>query len=70
VDRVLADAALDLQVDWRLQAINVELMYERWRGAPQADRARAYATYAIAVDREESACRSYASLVAKCGRDW
>ena len=58
----LADALIDLYVDWREECTAVHFTYERWRRAPKHDTATAFAAYSAALDREERAGNVYAAL--------
>jgi hypothetical protein len=48
--------------------VAVEHAYRGWVSAPAADATFAFATYRIALDREELASDVYAELVARVGR--
>jgi hypothetical protein len=54
------DVLLEDYVSWREECAAVWLAYQRWTAAGRARRAPAYAEYAAALDREESAARVYA----------
>jgi hypothetical protein len=59
----LIDTMMDLYCEWRTECKQVHATYERFSLASRADRAAAYAAYAAALDREESACRDYAAHI-------
>lgn len=59
----LVDLLIDLYCDWRTACAEVWRAYERWSDASGADRAVAFASYAGALDREQSACDSYAAQI-------
>jgi hypothetical protein len=59
----LTDALIDSYVKWREQSGAVAESYRSWDRAPRDERAVAYATYVLALDREEHAARAYRSLV-------
>jgi hypothetical protein len=56
-----AHRVLELYCDWRTACGAVQAAYERFGNARSAQRANAFAAYVAALDREESACRSYAA---------
>jgi hypothetical protein len=58
VDR-LADRMIELYCDWRTVCVEVQRAYDEFSRAPAPD----YATYAAALDREQSACETYAAQV-------
>jgi hypothetical protein len=59
----LVDRMMDLYCDWRAESAAVQTAYERFRDAATADRTVAFAAYLAALDREESACASYAEQI-------
>jgi hypothetical protein len=59
----LTDALIDSYVEWRELSGTVAESYRSWDRAPRDERAVAYATYVLALDREEQAARAYRSLV-------
>jgi hypothetical protein len=64
---LLADALIELYVDWREECHSVQTAYERWIGAGREDRAEAFAVYGAALDREERAGERYAELIRRAG---
>lgn len=59
----LVDQMMELYCDWRTECAQVRTTYDRFLGASPADRAAAFGAYTDALDREESACQSYAAQV-------
>ena len=59
----LVDELLARYVEWREDAAAVADAHGRWRAAPAAERAVAFAAYRAAVDQEESAAAAYAAAV-------
>jgi hypothetical protein len=59
----LVDRLIDLYCDWRTACAEVQTLYECFCEAPASERAVAFAAYAAALDREESACQAYAAQV-------
>lgn len=59
----LVDRMIELYCDWRTESAAVQAAYERFLDAMAPDRARAFAAYFAALDREESAADSYAAQV-------
>jgi hypothetical protein len=59
----LVDRMMDLYCDWRTECAEVQAAYDRFLDASAPDRAAAFAAYTAALDREESACESYAAQV-------
>jgi hypothetical protein len=57
------DLMIDLYCDWRTDCGEVRAAYERFLDAPACDRTTAFAAYVAALDREQSACESYAEQV-------
>jgi len=63
VEDVLVDRLIELYCDWRTACAEVRAAYERFCRACASDRELAFAAYAAALDREESACEDYAGQV-------
>jgi hypothetical protein len=61
----LIDRLMDMYVEWREECAALWEAYARWRAAPPADRARAFASHRAALDREEWAAHVYADLVGR-----
>lgn len=59
----LVDRMMELYCDWRTESAEVQTAYDRFSDSSPADRAAAFAAYTAALDREESACASYAAQV-------
>ena len=59
----LVDRMIELYCDWRTACWDVRAAYEQFLDAPSPDRTVAFAVYTAALDREESACESYAAQV-------
>jgi hypothetical protein len=59
----LVDRLIELYCDWRTECAHVQAAYKRFADAELADSALAFAAYAAALDREESACQSYAAQI-------
>ena len=59
----LVDRMIDLYCDWRSESAAVEAAYQRFSDAAGSERAVAFAAYMAALDREESACASYAEQI-------
>jgi hypothetical protein len=59
----LVDRLIELYCDWRTECAQVQAAYERFLGAEPDDRTLTFAAYAAALDREESACESYAAQI-------
>jgi hypothetical protein len=59
----LVDRMIELYCDWRTECEVVRAAYERFCTVPASERAIAFAAYAAALDREESACESYAAKI-------
>jgi hypothetical protein len=59
----LVDQMMELYCDWRTECGEVRTTYDRFLDASAPDRAAAFAAYTAALDREESACQSYAAQV-------
>jgi hypothetical protein len=63
VEDLLVDRLIELYCDWRTACAEVRAAYERSCRACASDRALAFAAYAAALDREESACEDYAGQI-------
>lgn len=61
----LIDTMMDLYCEWRTECKQVHAAYERFALASGSERTGAYAAYTAALDREESACRTYAAHIGK-----
>ena len=59
----LVDLLIDLYCDWRTACAEVWAAYERLNSASASERAVAFAAYTAALDREQSACESYAAHI-------
>jgi hypothetical protein len=59
----LVDRMIDLYCDWRTDCAEVRAAYERFLNTSACDRTPAFAAYLAALDREQSACESYAEQV-------
>jgi hypothetical protein len=59
----LVDRLIELYCDWRTACWDVRAAYEWFLDAPARDRAVAFAAYTAVLDREESACESYAAHI-------
>lgn len=59
----LVDRVIELYCDWLTSCAEVRAAYEYWRDAPRSERSAAYAVYGAALDREQSACDSYAAQI-------
>jgi len=59
----LIDRMIELYCDWRTACWDARTAYEWFLDAPARDRAAAFAAYTAALDREESACESYAAHI-------
>ena len=59
----LVDRLIELYCDWRTECAHVQAAYERFADAEPTDSTLAFAAYAAALDREESACESYAAQI-------
>jgi hypothetical protein len=59
----LIDRMIELYCDWRTACWDARTAYEWFLDAPARDRAVAFAAYTAALDREESACESYAAHI-------
>lgn len=51
---------------WRDAALDAELAFRWWAGAPPSERAAAAAVYLAAIEREEKAANEYRSAVEAC----
>lgn len=56
----LVDRLIDLYCDWRTACSEVRTAYGQLTAAAAEERARAYAVFGAALDREESAAGEYA----------
>jgi len=63
VEELLVDRLIELYCDWRTACGEVRDAYERFCRACAADRELAFAAYAAALDREQSACEDYAGQI-------
>lgn len=63
IESELVDRLMDLYCDWRTECAEVQRAYDRFSHASPSDRDAAFAAYTAALDREESACASYAAQV-------
>lgn len=63
VEDLLVDRLIELYCDWRTACAEVRAAYERFCRACGSDRRLAFAAYAAALDREESACEDYAGQI-------
>jgi hypothetical protein len=68
IDARLLDAMFNSYIDWFDECQQVRLAYRRWRSAGRGDAAGAFAGYAAALDREESASKVYARHVTSASR--
>ncbi len=59
----LVDRMIELYCDWRIACAQVRAAYERFSDAPASDRTVAFAAYAAALDREQSACDDYSRQI-------
>jgi hypothetical protein len=59
----LIDGLMESYCDWRQLCVNVRATYERFKVAPAADRAPAFAAYETALDQEQAAAGVYAEQV-------
>jgi hypothetical protein len=66
----LVDRMIELYCDWRTECAAVQSAYERFLDASASDRATTFAAYTAALDREESACESYAAQVRLIEARW
>jgi hypothetical protein len=57
--QAVVDELLDSYLSWREECAALELAYERWIRAAEADRALAFAVYSAQLDLEEHAARCY-----------
>ena len=64
----MADEMLAAYVDWRETAAKSEVAYRRWSHGPGLGRELRFATFVAALDQEESAAASYASVVGDLAR--
>jgi hypothetical protein len=61
--RALIRASDDAYADWRRESRTVERLYRRWSEAPDGRRARCFAAYTAALEREQRAAEAYADMV-------
>lgn len=59
----LVDRMIELYCDWRTSCAEVQAAYERFLDASPSDRVVRFAAYQAALDREQSACESYAEQI-------
>jgi hypothetical protein len=59
----LVDEMLARYIDWRWDAAGVWDAYAAWVNAPASEKSSRFAAYIAAVDQEQSAATSYASVV-------
>lgn len=55
----VVDELLESYLSWREECAALEVAYERWIRAAEADRACAFAAYSAQLDLEEHAARCY-----------
>jgi hypothetical protein len=63
VEELLVDRLIELYCEWRTACGEVRAAYERFCRACASDRELAFAAYAAALDREQSACEDYAGQI-------
>ena len=63
------DRLIELYCDWREECAGVHAAYERLSSAAADNRVLAFAAYTAALDREESAARSYEAQINRLMRD-
>ena len=63
IEDLVVDRLIELYCDWRTACAEVRAAYERFCRACASDRALAFAAYAAALDREQSACEDYAGQI-------
>ena len=63
----LIDRLIELYCDWRAECEQVRSAYGRCSGSAGSDRARAFAAYTEALDREECTCELYAAQIRLVG---
>lgn len=59
----LVDHMIDAYCDWRTGCAEARAAYDRFCRATPGERALAFAAFVAALDREQSACESYAEHV-------
>jgi hypothetical protein len=59
----LVDRLMELYCDWRTRCAEVQAAYEQFCETSALERAVAFEAYTAALDREESACASYAAQI-------
>jgi hypothetical protein len=65
--RARVDAAVAAYTQWRSERDAVRAAYRVWSAAGAFDEPPAFATYRSALDREECAATTYASLMSRVG---
>lgn len=58
-----ADELIALYCDWREECALVQASYDRFAASNASDRVLAFAAFAAALEREESAARAYADHI-------
>jgi hypothetical protein len=61
--RALIRATDRAYAEWCRESSAVERLYSRWSEAPDGKRARCFAAYAAALEREQRAAEVYADMV-------
>jgi len=61
--RAQLDAVVAAYVAWQRECAAVRAAYGTWKRAAKADASAAFASYRLALDREERAARDYACLI-------
>jgi hypothetical protein len=64
----MVDRLMEMYASWRERSAAVALAYDRWTKATWPERELEFATYRIALDLEERACRRYADLAEELAR--
>lgn len=64
----LVDEMLDRYVAWREGAAAVAAAYRGWSGAPAPEEAWRFSVYVAALEQEEAAANSYATVVGELDR--
>jgi hypothetical protein len=59
----MIDEAVRAYIDWRDQSEVVWDAYDHWASRAHPDNALAFGAYRAALEREEHACRVYATLI-------
>ncbi|HEX4466538.1 MAG TPA: hypothetical protein VH025_05085 [Solirubrobacteraceae bacterium] len=65
---LLREAVAEQRDDWRRECVEVQLSFAEWSSAPRPLRARAFAAYCDALEREERASVIYAELLSEARR--